>query len=100
MEAKMSKCTLLMKKGSLTLHRGFEGINVQAEDCLGQVSNPISNGENTSFEVTQEQSNVIRKRTANRQNRAYKDTDRHQKELIRLALNAPPEQEGLSPNAA
>ena len=84
----MNKYELLMSKGNLALHRDSEVIEVQPQDCLGQVGNPSSNGENTSFEVTQEQSNVISKRAANR---AFKDTGRHQKELIRLALDARPE---------
>ena len=92
----MNKCELMMRKGTLALHRDSEVLVVRPEDCLGQVGNPSSNGENTAFEVTQEQSNVIRKRVANRQNRVYKDIDGHQKELIRLALNASAE----PPNAA
>ena len=87
----MNKYELLMSKGNLALHRDSEVIEVQPQDCLGQVGNPSSNGENTSFEVTQEQSNVISKRAANRQNRTCMDIDTHQKELIRLTLDARPE---------
>ncbi len=72
MDQSPTKCRLLMEKWDsgylMTLLRGEE-INVRPEDCLGLLSDPIFNGENASFEITQEQFDTIRCRAAARQSR-------------------------------
>lgn len=72
MEHSSTKCRLLMEKWDtgylMTLLRGEE-INVRPEDCLGLLNEPILNGENASFEITQEQFDTIRYRAAARQSK-------------------------------
>ena len=72
MEDKSVKCRLLMEKWDngylMTLLRGEE-INVRPEDCLGLLSDPSFNGENASFEITQEQFDTIRCRAFARQSK-------------------------------
>jgi hypothetical protein len=67
------RCRLLLEKSDtghlVTLLRGQETISVQPEDCLGLLNNPIFDGANASFDVTQKQYKTIRRRASARQSK-------------------------------